>query len=448
FNAFLKTLEEPPSYAIFILATTEKHKIIPTILSRCQIFDFNRINPADISTRLASIAQNETVEAEPEGLFLIAQKSDGSLRDALSIFDQINAFTGKKITYKSVTENLNILDYDYYFRITQAIWNEDFPEILIAFDEILKHGFDGGHFISGLGEHLRNLLVCKDPKTLTLFPLSDQVKDKYLKQAKEMDSGFLLTALSITDQCDFNYKLSRNQRLHVELALLKMAHIRMAVTLSQKDIPNNVLKNNEHEISSTAILAEKKNAEPLIPEPQKTNHHILTVEKPKGESSVSTPTVSWKNLDSVKEALRKQNQPAPSGNVETNLLSKDEIDFLAIETKLSGFWKAFAYELTNQGMKLDATMINTCEAVWENNQVVVLLENPMQEDRFKKIKSDLVTFMRNKFEKPDLNVTSKIKEVKKEKTRPYTSREKFEFLASKNPALLTLQAQLGLDLDY
>lgn len=235
FNAFLKTLEEPPSYAIFILATTEKHKIIPTILSRCQIFDFNRIQVEDISSHLQFIADKESIETEPEALHLIAQKADGALRDALSIFDLIATFSsGSKITYKSTIDNLHILDYDYYFKVVDYLLEENIPGILLIFDEILKNGFDGHNFIVGLSEHLRNLLVCKDPETVKLLQVSESVQQKYVKQSTRTSASFILTALNIANNCDLNFKSSKNHRLHVELALIKMAHISSAILLGQQ----------------------------------------------------------------------------------------------------------------------------------------------------------------------------------------------------------------------
>ena len=233
FNAFLKTLEEPPPYAIFILATTEKHKIIPTILSRCQIFDFNRIKVEDMAQHLAAIAQKEGIAFEAEGLHIIAQKADGGLRDALSMFDQLASFSNRNISYKAVIENLNILDYDYYFKIADAIRSEDMRSILLTFDEILNNGFDGNNFIIGLSEHFRNLLVCKDPQTIVLLKVTESIKQKYLKQASDCSASLLLTALNIANQCDIHYKQSKNQRLHVELALMKMCHINAAINLSQ-----------------------------------------------------------------------------------------------------------------------------------------------------------------------------------------------------------------------
>jgi DNA polymerase III subunit gamma/tau len=225
FNAFLKTLEEPPKHAIFILATTEKHKIIPTILSRCQIFDFNRIKIDDIAKHLMYIANTEHITAEPDALHVIAQKADGALRDACSIFDQIVSFAGNNVTYKAVLDNLHVLDYDYYFKLSDALFAQNTASSLLIFDDILQNGFDGHQFIVGLGDHLRNLLVCKDQSTLSLLEVGENVKEKYKTQAEQIPTNYILRCLGIVNKCDLNYKNSKNQRLQVEIALLQMASI-------------------------------------------------------------------------------------------------------------------------------------------------------------------------------------------------------------------------------
>jgi DNA polymerase-3 subunit gamma/tau len=233
FNAFLKTLEEPPKYAIFILATTEKHKIIPTILSRCQIFDFNRIQINDITEHLKYISREEHIEAEDEALRLIATKADGALRDALSIYDLIVTYSaGNKVTYQETINNLHILDYDYYFKVVDGLLAGNISNVLLIFDEILKKGFDGHNFILGLTEHLRDLMVCKDPATVDLIQVSDATKERYLEQSKDSSISFLLSALTICNQCDIHYKASKNQRLHVELALMKLAKLPQALSLA------------------------------------------------------------------------------------------------------------------------------------------------------------------------------------------------------------------------
>jgi DNA polymerase-3 subunit gamma/tau len=225
FNAFLKTLEEPPKHAIFILATTEKHKIIPTILSRCQIFDFSRIKVKDIADHLATIATKEEITADSEALHLIAQKADGALRDALSIFDQIVTFTGSNLTYKSVLENLNILDYDYYFRIVESTQKEDIPSALLLLNDIYEKGFDGHNFIVGLADHYRNLLVCKDVRTAKLLEAGEAIEQRYIDQSKQLDGHLILRSLAILSKSDVDYKSSKNQRLLVEMALMQLCSL-------------------------------------------------------------------------------------------------------------------------------------------------------------------------------------------------------------------------------
>ncbi len=232
FNAFLKTLEEPPSYAIFILATTEKHKILPTILSRCQIFDFNRIQNKDISGHLAGIAQKEEIEFEEEALELIAQKADGGLRDALSMFDlNVTFSTDRKLSYKNVLENLHVLDYDYYLKMLDALSEGNITDVLLILNEIIAKGFDTHQFIVGLNEHFRNILVCKNPATIDILEISENIKQKYLSQAQKVSTSFLLSALSVGSQIDINYKASKNQRLHVEIGLLKLSQINAVLNM-------------------------------------------------------------------------------------------------------------------------------------------------------------------------------------------------------------------------
>ena len=225
FNAFLKTLEEPPNHAIFILATTEKHKIIPTILSRCQIFDFRRINVKDTKNHLANVAKSEGIEAADDALHIIAQKADGALRDALSIFDRVVSFSGNKLTREAVTENLNVLDYTYYFEVTDLLLDNNIPNTLILFNNILSKGFDGHHFIMGLASHFRDLLVCKTPETIELLEVGEQVKKMYLEQSIKTSHTFLVACIEKSNNCDLKYKVSRNQRLLVELCLMQMASI-------------------------------------------------------------------------------------------------------------------------------------------------------------------------------------------------------------------------------
>ncbi|MCU0423014.1 MAG: DNA polymerase III subunit gamma/tau [Bacteroidia bacterium] len=226
FNAFLKTLEEPPSYAKFILATTERHKILPTILSRCQVFDFHRISIENAVKQLHAICKNEGIEAEEEALHVIAQKADGAMRDALSIFDRIVSFSGKHITYKDVIMNLNILDYDYYFKAVDFMLSEDLPGLLLLFDEIITNGFDPQHFLSGLNEHFRNLMMCRHQSTHKLLEVASSVAQKFMTQSAASHPAILLNALNLVNKCELEYKSSKNPRLHVELLLMKLCHIK------------------------------------------------------------------------------------------------------------------------------------------------------------------------------------------------------------------------------
>ncbi len=231
FNAFLKTLEEPPPYAKFILATTEKHKILPTILSRCQVFDFHRIKIDDAVRQLKEICEKENIKAEDEALHIIAQKADGAMRDALSIFDRIVSFTGSDIKYRDVINNLNILDYDYYFKAINLMANEDLPLMLLLFDEILSNGFDAQHFLIGFSEHIRNLMVCKYPETIKLLEVAQSVAKKFADQSQVANSAFLLNALNLLNKCELDYRSSKNQRLHVELCLMKLCHLNTYINL-------------------------------------------------------------------------------------------------------------------------------------------------------------------------------------------------------------------------
>lgn len=294
FNAFLKTLEEPPPYAIFILATTEKHKIIPTILSRCQVFDFKRIQVKDIAAHLQKLCNLEGIQAGEEALHVIAQKADGALRDALSIFDRIVSFSGDKITYEDVITNLNVLDYDYFFRFTDALLTENLREVLLIFDDVLRNGFEGDHFINGLAEHLRNLLVCKDQATLRLLEVSDSLRDRYRQQAEIAPSSFLLTALNLCNECDINFKMARAKRLHVEMTLVKMCYIgeavRLAVTsgspVTSVPQPATNTEKKTANLKPSAVSAPKgpsklESAPPKTPEHEK-KHEL--------ETKVSSPT--------------------------------------------------------------------------------------------------------------------------------------------------------------
>ncbi len=454
FNAFLKTLEEPPYYAIFILATTEKHKIIPTILSRCQIFDFNRIQITDISNHLANIVDKEHIGVEEEALQLIAQKADGGLRDALSMFDLIVTFsTDRNITYKSTITNLHILDYDYYFAITHALLTENIPQALITFDEILKKGFDGHNFIVGLCEHFRNLMVCKDNATLQLLQVSGNVQRKYMEQSAGASLSFLLSALNLGNQCDLHYKASKNQRLHVELTLMKMAHIPSAVNLA-KGLQNGVVEikkkveqpvsNGQPTITQVSVGINHQSAgngtsvspnQPVV----KENGHSYT------PTSATKPTIkiptTFAELD--KEA-------APTADKVSVLLAaesqtRENIPFT--KEQLETCWKSFAQSrITNGGYNSEQVILNKPVDLKENT-ILLKLDSQIQLSQLNDFKPVLLEHLRKSLKNFSIELQAEVA-PQEGKKMIYTSQEKFNYLAEKHPVLQDLKAKLGLDLEF
>lgn len=425
FNAFLKTLEEPPAYAKFILATTEKHKIIPTILSRCQIYDFKRITIEDIAGHLAFVAEAEGVTAEADALHVIAQKADGALRDALSIFDQIISFSGKSITYKNVIENLNVLDYDYYFRILDAILSRNISETLIIINEIIDNGFDGQHFLIGFGEHLRNLLVCKDPATLSLLEVGGGIKEKYKDQSIQSSVEFLLKALDIANKCDIDYKSSNHKKLHLELALMQMC----------------ALGADGYKPTYTAPMAsEKKPAQAYKKETQAPKQSSPEIEKqivrPVQQKAIASPigTVSIKNHSAIKKEEEKEEDIS---NKPANNFSQDE---------LAKTWKEMA-----EGYKLDKNFYLTItrnEPVLKDNfEFELTVDNKIQQKEVEDRKMQILPLIKEKLNnfRIQLNVvvTEQINEPK-----AYTDQDKYKKMVEKNPALKTLKDKLNLEIEF
>ncbi|WP_184546079.1 DNA polymerase III subunit gamma/tau [Mucilaginibacter sp. FT3.2] len=466
FNAFLKTLEEPPHYAIFILATTEKHKILPTILSRCQIFDFNRIRVDDMANHLASIAGKENISYEPDGLHIIAQKADGGLRDALSMFDQIVSFSGGKVTYSSVIDNLNILDYDYYFKITESLLKEDTAKVLLFFDEILSRGFDGAHFIAGLSEHFRNLLVSKDQSTLKLLEVSEGIKNKYLQQSQAGSVSFLLSAMNIANQCDISYKLSKNQRLQVELALLKMCHLpsafNMATTpLTAAPINDGALKKKpdtpaiapvteNKSISQTAVL---NDAPPVYnkttpapgsevlpqaqPAPVKENSPAAAP-RPKIIMPLrSTLTPSLTDTGKTEEEILEEEDPYLKGDAQ---------DDFTMDSFLK-HWSDFAAKVKAEGKKNLVTIFTSnAPRMIRPYEFEILVGNMVQENMFREERPEMHNFLRSKLNNFTIEVHARVDEVQVIR-KPYTTSEKFQHMASNNPQLMELRNRFNLDFD-
>ena len=454
FNAFLKTLEEPPAYAKFILATTEKHKIIPTILSRCQIFDFRRILSEDISDYLKYVAKNEGIEAEEEALHTIAQKADGALRDALSTFDQIVSFSGNTLSYKNVIDNLNILDHDYYFKVTNALLNNDLSEVLLIFNEIIENGFDGQHFLAGLGEHLRNLLLIKDPKTVQLMNASHSLKDKYTSQAASCDANWLLAALNICNKYDLGYKTSNNKRLHVEICLMQLT------TIGQTNTP---------------VLPQKKPAAPLVqksePQPKPTAQTPTTEQKVVHEEKVDYA----KPKESKKEDIAKpEEKPAPklikkpnmegNGRKIKNISIKDSLKALnkkkdteeevievVIKTsfsqeKLLETWTKFtdAYQSKSPSF---ANAIAKYKPVLKDNFVVEYkVDNSIIAEDLLNV-TTLLQFLKKELNNNQITLTPTFPEKNEQKTA-YTDREKFDAMAKKYPDIIQLKEQLDLELGF
>ncbi len=460
FNAFLKTLEEPPSYAIFILATTEKHKILPTILSRCQIFDFNRIQIKDIAEHLANVAVKEGVKADYQALELIAQKADGGLRDALSMFDlNVTFSSGNGLTYQAVLENLHILDYDYYFRMTDALSAGNVSEAFLLYNEILEKGFDGHQFVVGLNEHFRNIMVSKDPQTVKLLQVADSIQQRYIEQSAKVSLGYIFSSLSIGSQLDINYKSAKNQRLHVEIGLMKLSQINQVLNLSE--LPNN---GDEKKNSNSVALSTPARSDGT------SDPKNVVVSSVSATSSAVQATIS-----SVRSDVPSDQKPSPTPSVqptarpsmassklrstvdiETSVLSpKIEKQSVDNEIVLPNYNDAFTYESAQQVLFAFANErdIETLKVMLKREFILdgttfkLQLDNQIQMDTLTQLKQDLATFLRQRLRNVSIQITAEIVETTTER-RPYTAQEKFEYLANKNPALLELRDRLGLELVF
>ena len=446
FNAFLKTLEEPPAYAKFILATTEKHKIIPTILSRCQIFDFHRINNEDIVEHLDYIAKKENVKAEIEALHIIAQKSDGGLRDALSMFDQLVSFTSGNLTYTNIIENLNILDYDYYFRFVDCLLNCDIPNTLLLFDEVLEKGFEGSHFINGLSSHLRSLLVCKDSSTVRLMEASQNIQQKYLQQASLCSSTFILRALDFANNCSIEYRNASNRRLCVELALLKMANI-MKKLQPKTSSPRQCVEESpktekiEEEGPAKQEIYQTKNTEEKADNVRK--EEIVEIEekqkKEKKQKGISIPKASSFSINTdvektIKLDLNKKAKLNPA---------IIPLDWDVFKNKLDEYSEAMKESMPNLFF-----ILKNCEITNNNdNTATITFLNSMQEKEFEASRHELVRIIRKTTNCTAFQFKTKI--IQEEiKERLYNPLDKFNFLTKKAPCLMKLRGEFDFDIDY
>lgn len=419
FNAFLKTLEEPPEHAIFILATTEKHKIIPTILSRCQIFDFNRITVEDAVEHLLYVSKSEGVEVDLDGLNVIAQKADGAMRDALSFFDQIVSFSGSKISYKDVITNLNVLDYDYYFKLVDAFLSENISQAFLIFDDILEHGFDGHHFITGLSSHFRDLLVCKDEVTLSLLEVGATIRKRYREQALKTSVQFLFSALKISNQCDLAYKMSRNQRLHVELALMQIARLNHQPAV---------------EISHSVAPAKPQKAVEQKPLQQKaTTAEVAPVKK-------STSSFSIKNVKKATIIPKKEEKEARAETTETSKTTSYSTDNQLDTESLKIAWLAFSETIDSPRMK--SIFSNRLPALKGNNSLELALSS-QQQVAFKDILPKLRHFLRERLGNSQIELQI-VTGNEQQNRRPYTKDDKYKYLLEKNPDLGKLREKFKL----
>ncbi len=488
FNAFLKTLEEPPKHAIFILATTEKHKIIPTILSRCQIFDFKRITVKDAAEYLKYIAESQGINAEEDALHIIAQKADGAMRDALSIFDRVVSFSGKELTRKAVTENLNVLDYDTYFKATDFILQHNIPQALVLFNETLSLGFDGHHFISGLASHFRDLMVCQHQETIALLEVGESAKKNYLDQSKLTSPSFLLRALDLANECDLNYKTSKNQRLLVELTLMKLSSIDFdgekknpeSVALHNKTIdfiapsafyqnipsptkepsplntkqievvseqetktvadtvPNDSYEQEEQQIS----VAEPVNK--IIPvSQQETIDTPIAVKKPTNNINIKAATkrVSGLSISSLK--AKKQHE---LNKIEV-IIDEDALpkDIFTQETLLL-HWNAFVDQIDAKGQKILSSNLSV-DIPKLKDEVIICIEMPngTMKKEIERENFELMEYLRLKLNNHFIQLQITVNE-KSAKKFAFTPEEKYQKLRDKNPAIDLLRKEFDLDL--
>ena len=467
FNAFLKTLEEPPRNTIFILATTEKHKIIPTILSRCQVFDFKRIQPKDIIVHLKEICAQEGITAEDDALHIVGQKADGALRDALSIFDRITSFAGKSITYDAVIENLNVLDYDYFFRAVDFVLTEDRAGMMLLFDEVMRKGFDADLFLNGLAAHVRDLLVCKDPATLKLLEVGDRLRARYHEQAGIAPADLLLTLLNLANDCDQGFRMARNKRLHVEMALLKMTAVRRAyrneptvvVAAPSPTAPGR----GEAPVSTTPApaAAQKKSpepsAEPVAEEaPAETANYDATPTV--ASAGPAGGEVASDDQDPTQEAPATTPPPAAAAaytplSVE-DMLAEEERKLAARDTPtelpplteetLKGAYDVFLRE--NAGSTL-ALQLKMAKPRLEGEEVIVTAGSQRVLAMLRENKS-LVQHLRNAFQRPNLVLRHAVDEAMKPTERKVkkrlTARDKFLAMRQKNPAIDDLRKRFDL----
>ena len=474
FNAFLKTLEEPPQHAIFILATTEKHKILPTILSRCQIYDFSRITVSDTVEHLENVARKEHIEAEPEALNVIAQKADGGMRDALSIFDQVVSFTNGHITYQSVIENLNVLDYEYYFKQTDFFLENKVAECLLTFNDILRKGFDGNHFITGLTSHFRNLLVSRDPSTLQLLEAGASIRDRYQAQAQKCTPQFLYKAMKLCNDCDLNYRQSKNKRLLVELTLIQVAQL----TVEPEDAgsghgPKKQLSPVFHTAQASQPVAPPAQATPAAtapisqptPQPQpaaaSAQPYTSTLQQsevpytkssplPKVSTERKAPVIKAGSLGmSIRKTQTASAEPAArtASNVPVQQpVAETWEDYMFNEKDLGYYWREFASLLPKEEAANAGRMMNMHPHLLADQQTFeVAVDNDMVQKYMQQLAPKIEAHLQEKLHNRKIRMTTRVSEAN-ENVRAYSHVERFQMMSKKNPSLLKLKEALGLEL--
>lgn len=466
FNAFLKTLEEPPHHAIFILATTEKHKILPTILSRCQIYDFNRISIEDIINHLQHVATKEGISAEIEALNIIALKADGGMRDALSIFDQVVSFTRGHVTYQSVIENLNVLDYEYYFRITDYLLTNKISESLLLLNDILNKGFDASHFITGLSSHFRDLLVSKESCTLPLLEVGASIRERYQTQAANCPLNFLYKAMKLCNDCDLNYRSSKNKRLLVELTLIQAGQL----TQEEEDISGGhspkqkvkpIFKAQQQAVSqpqpatsntpATNISTRETVTTPKSPETvkaQPTSHPTPTaILMTQGEDSKKIPTV---NMNGLGVSIRRSQTPKQNSQPTTTTTSLAKTvnqteDYIFNERDVNYYWQEYAGKMPMEQVAIAKRMHNMHLTLTNATTFEAVVDNEIIAKEFTALIPDIQNYMRTQLKNKKVTMTVRVS-AGTENIRAYSRIEKFQMMAQKNPDLLILQEKFGLEL--
>ncbi len=450
FNAFLKTLEEPPKHCIFILATTEKHKIIPTILSRCQIFDFKRITVTDAKEYLKYIAEEQDVQAEDDALHIIAQKADGAMRDALSIFDRVVSFSGKNLTRQAVTENLNVLDYETYFESTDLILENKIPDLLVQFNTILSKGFDGHHYIAGLASHFRDLMVCKNQATIDLLEVGDETKQKYVDQSRKTSNTFLLRGIELANDCDLKYKTSKNQRLLVELTLMQLASI--TFDGEKKNDRHFIIPPSYFQAKGITPIPVNRNKQETQTTSQPSNIEKKEVSKAKittAQQPVSVPKISIDNAKkstsglSLKSIRKKKEHQIKQLDV---VIDEEDLPTEPVSQEaLTDAWNDYASAISKKGEKILASILQMDKPKLKHTAIHLTYSNNTNKIELERAQFPLLAYLRKRLKNYDLHLEITVNEEIAKKYA-FTPIEKYEKLKEKNPNIELLKKAFGLDI--